>query len=59
MTQEITPTDEWQFACAQLEEAKKRRINMDLGGYVNRVKKTNLAALIAETEREQGNGKLV
>lgn len=52
-TQEFTPEQEWQFACAQLAEAKKRRINMDLSGYFKRVRETNIAALRAEIEKEQ------
>ncbi|MBR9900429.1 MAG: hypothetical protein GYB19_10265 [Rhodospirillales bacterium] len=57
-TQEFTPEQEWQFAVAQLAEAKKRRINMDLSGYFKRVRETNLAALRAEIREEQANGRI-
>ncbi|HBN92264.1 MAG TPA: hypothetical protein DD397_06850 [Hyphomonas sp.] len=57
-TQPFTPEQEWQFACAQLAEAKKRRINMDLSGYFKRVRETNLAALRAEIEKEQASGRI-
>jgi hypothetical protein len=53
MTTDFTPDDEWLFVRAQLEEAKKRRITQDIGGYEKRVRETNLAALIAETKGEQ------
>ena len=49
----FTRTEEWQFAAALYDEAKKRGITQDLGGYLKRVREPNLAALRAEIEEEQ------